>query len=265
MKCALTLVWLLTPLVATAADWTPPEDPDPQAILQEAKADRRAKRFDVALAKHVWFHEHALDIQPSLSAVRLSFALSHWIELGDAYPPALARLKEFRDEARRRVTPKEGSKVKFDDFQELAAINRALDEESVTVDAFLALDADNPDAAGRMFHVAQPALVKAKEYALCGKYIETDKALRRIVDRYRLGREMAENPRFGARHLEFAVSKFRNEAAMLVALLVVNDRTTEADHVVREVKAQPGSAAFHEQLAKELDKALAGTVPKLWP
>ena len=100
------------------AEWTPPEKPDPQVILQEARTDAMAKRYEDALAKHLWFHQNALKHEPALYGVRLSFALSYWEKLGNKYPPALASLKAVRDEARQAVTtvkPKEAKEL-FHDF-----------------------------------------------------------------------------------------------------------------------------------------------------
>ena len=85
------------------SNWGPGMNPDPSAILHEARADRRAGRFADALTKHVWFHENALKYVPSLSGVRLSFALTYWMELGAVYPAALRKLKRIRDDAERRA------------------------------------------------------------------------------------------------------------------------------------------------------------------
>src|SRR5687767_3976644 len=88
-------------LVVTVADepLSPPENPESSAILREAQADAREKKFEQALAKHVWYHRNALKHQPAQSGVRLSFALSYWKGLADAYQPAFAKLIEVRDEA----------------------------------------------------------------------------------------------------------------------------------------------------------------------
>ncbi len=265
MKVAFAIAWLLIGGAVAAESWTPPENPVPEAILKEAKADARAGDYESALAKQVWFHENAIKLKQSLSGVRRSFALANWISLGEDYPPALEKLKEIRDATNKRVATGKKSKRFFDDFHDLAAINRELDEEDVTVEAFRALDARDAELAARVYDVAEPALVKAKEYELCGVYIVTDKALRQILDNFELRDDFQNNPRIGPRYLEFATNKFVNESAMLVALLVVNDRNAEADDVVREVKKVMGDAKFHARLAKELDSALKGIVPKPWP
>src|SRR5262245_11064399 len=100
MTRILSLVFLFSiHSVAIAVDWKPPENPDPSAILQEAASDTRNGNYKTALEKHVWYHENALKHDPAQYGVRLSFALMYWGELGQKYPPALERLRKFRDEA----------------------------------------------------------------------------------------------------------------------------------------------------------------------
>lgn len=231
---------------------------DPQKILSEARADARAKRYEDALAKHVWFHRNALKHDRSLGGVRLSFALSDWHELGKAYPPALVKLKEIRDEAAKNVT--NGKHVR-QSFQDLAAINRTVGEESRTKEIFVLLDAQNADAAKEVFDIAQPALINAKEYKLCGKYIDSKRSFPRIIESFRRGKRLAEDTRLGAKHLEYANEKFTNDAATLIALLTVNGRKAEAEEIAGDAKKEWNNASFHA----EIDKALQGKLPKPWP
>ena len=50
--------------MTTTSAWLPPDDPDLSEILGEAVDDTREKRYEVALAKFVWFHENALNHEP---------------------------------------------------------------------------------------------------------------------------------------------------------------------------------------------------------
>jgi hypothetical protein len=265
MKFGFLLAVLLIPRLAMAEAWTPPKDPDPHKILQEANADAQARRYEESLAKHVWYHEHALEYQPSQAGVRLSFALSGWGKLGEAYPPALVKLREIRDAAQKRVTPAEGRKIAFEDFQEFASINRELGDEEQTVAAFQAIDAAGDDGAQRVFAVAEPALIRAKKYELCGKYIDADESLERILRSYEMADKLAKKPKIGESYLKYANKKFLNESATLVALLVVNDRTAEAEEVMHELKKVEGDGKLHAKLTAELKKAIQGVVPKPWP
>ncbi|HTD86247.1 MAG TPA: serine/threonine-protein kinase, partial [Candidatus Binatia bacterium] len=76
----------------------PGEKPQPSKILDEAKEQRQHGEYEQALQRHIWYHNHALEFEPSLTGVRLSFALAEWIELGRRYPRARRALIEIRDE-----------------------------------------------------------------------------------------------------------------------------------------------------------------------
>ena len=243
---------------AVADEWKPPKNPDPQKILSEARADARAERYEDALAKHVWFHRNALKHEQALYGVRLSFALGYWHELGKAYPPALVKLKEIRDEATKNVT--NGKHVR-ESFHDLAAINRTVGEESRTKEIFVLLDAQNADAAKEVFGLAQSALINSKDYKLCGKYIDPIRSFPRIIESFRENKRLAKDPRFGVEHLGFANKKFTNDAATLIALLAVNGRKAEAEEIAGDAKKEWNNASFHA----EIDKALQGKIPKPWP
>src|SRR5947209_8709006 len=115
--------------MTTSKAWSPPDKPDPSEILHEGVADTREGRYEMALAKFLWFHEHALKYRPSQSAVRLSFALSYWFDLATVFPRALDALCATRDRCEKAL---EESRYDFEHFHELAAINRVLGEGSRT-------------------------------------------------------------------------------------------------------------------------------------
>jgi hypothetical protein len=239
-------------------DWSPPENPNPQAILQEAHADTRAKRYETALAKHVWFHEKALSIEPALYGVRLSFALSNWHELAKEYPPALMKLKDIRDQAKKNVI--EGKDVR-ESFHDMGSINDQLGEQAATKKVFVILDEKSPKIAKEVFDLAKPSLVQAKAYSLFGKYIVPEDDFSKMRETYRQGKELAEDARFGVRHLDFANKKFANDATTLVAILAVNDRKEEAEEIAASARAEWDDRSFHAGL----EKALMGVVPDPWP
>src|SRR5690349_12760080 len=191
MKMIFTLFPLLMYLPLLAA-WTPPANPDPHKILYEAEADAKAGRYEDALAKHAWFHENALKLQPALSGVRLSFALLYWRQLGASYPPALDKLKSIRDKSAERVRNAEiptnapsDLSASHEDFNDFASINKELKESSKTKDLFLWLDTHKPVMAKNVFGLAEPSLIEAKEYSLCGRYLEPDKSFERSRKQYR--------------------------------------------------------------------------------
>jgi len=241
-----------------ADDWTPPKDPDPQAILQEARADTKAGRYETALAKHVWFHQNALSIHPSLYGVRLSFALSYWWELATEYPAALTKLKEIRDTAEGNVR---GGKNVRESFHDMESINDHLDEQSKTKELFESLHENDPKTAKEVFDLAQPSLIKGKAYVLVGKYISPKDDFGKMREGYRQNKKLADDTRFGARHLEFANKKFANDSTTLVAILTLNDRKKESEEIAASARAEWDDDSFHAAL----EKALMGVVPDPWP
>lgn len=256
--CFLALILFAFPSLGLADDWTPPDNPDPQAILREASVDAREKKYETALAKHLWFHENALRLNQAMTGVRLSFALSDWEKLGREYPPALEKLKSIRDSLEKRV--KKGEDI-GSGFHDLAAINRTLNEDSRTAESFRQLDSQNPKAATMAFHFVKPALVKDKAYELYVKYVDAKRDFLQMKHLYELNQQMAENPKFGAKLSEHGSKTFRNGCTTLVAILVVTDRKTEAKEIAALAKKELDDAQFQE----ELEAALSGTVPKPWP
>jgi hypothetical protein len=236
----------------------PPENPNPQTILTEASQDMSNKRYEDALAKHVWFHENALKIQPALYGVRLSFNLAGWHRLGDAWPPALAKLKEIRDATERMV--REGNNIRSG-FNDIASINQELKEPRGTVDLYEWLDANMPDDALTVFKFAQPALISRERYALAAKYISPADDFEKLRAMFRENIDRAQDPGFGERMKKFAENSFSNGTATLVALLVKSGRQSEAAEIVVKARLEWKSEAF----GGLLDEAMKGAVPPPWP
>lgn len=245
------------------ADWQPPENPNPQQILSEAQAATRAGDHADALARFVWFHEHALKHQPSLAGVRLSFALGYWKDLAQKYPPALEKMQAFRDAARAQVladAPTLGLKL-FESFLDVQSLNIHLGDQPRTVDVFKELDRKFPEAAALLYTVAERSLVGAKEYQLCGKYLDAEAQWRAIEDLYEVNQRLVKSNRFGDPFRETSHQAFINSTATLVALLVVNDEKEAAADVARKAEALVDDA----KLKAALKQALAGEVPRPIP
>ena len=235
--------------------WMAPPDPDPQAILTEAREDSEAGRYTDALEKHLWIHHKSLQHSSGFGGVRLSFALGQWKELGRRYPPALDALKQVRDDAVARV--RTGGRS-AEAFHELSAINAVLNEEAATAELFAWLDANRPEVAKQMFILAQNALVATRNYALAGKYLHPAMETDRITGMYRMTRRTEKSDGLVA---TFARRHFANRAATLVALLVVNGRKAEADAAIEEFLKELPDDSFRAQL----DEAARGIVPEPWP
>jgi hypothetical protein len=235
-------------------DWIPPDKPDPDSILQEARSDARAGRYEIALAKYVWTQGNAIRDGESISAS----TLSDWKSLGRDYPPALEKLREIRDHLAAQTM--QGLDIDRG-FQHLAAINQAIDEESRTTDTFKTLVAKNPRAASNAFVFARRSLVKDKEYALYVKYVDAKRDYLQTKHLYELHKLDAEDPQRDPRLPDFGTKSFRNSTATLVAILSVNHRRLEAAEIATLAKKELEDVDFH----KELEAALAGTVPAPWP
>jgi len=253
-RCSpLLALWLIA---CDHEDWVLPENPNPSKILDEARADATAGRYKNALAKLVWFHRNALKYQPALYGVRLSFALGDWVALGKSYPPALMKLKATRDEAGQNAREGNTPRESFNDF---AAINDEVKEEKKTKELFVWLDSNKPDVAKQVYDLAQPALVKAKEYRLCGKYIDPATSFQTILKRYQHNKQYARAPQF--RMQKLPEEMFSHSTTTLVALLVLNDRKEDAERIAAEALKEWADPQFK----KQLEDAKNGNVPPPWP
>lgn len=115
-----------------------------------AEAKRLAQEGDHAgaLERHEWFHAHALEHQPAYYGVRLSFALSSWVELGHKYPPALKALKRIRDRDSDRLR---AGLINDELFHDVVSINRVLNEDEQSLTLFRKIEVTSPEAAQRLF------------------------------------------------------------------------------------------------------------------
>lgn len=125
-------------------------------------------KYEEALQKHIWYHQHALEIDQAQYGVRLSFALMYWVDLGKKYPPALQALREIRNQDRERLIAGEQNR---DLFHDIVAINEELGDSAVTVEVFKKIESAQPVFASSIAELADRALFGAKEYQLEKKYL----------------------------------------------------------------------------------------------
>jgi hypothetical protein len=92
--------------------------------LDDAREFSLGGKFKEALERHIWFHNQALEKEPTYYGVRLSFALSDWVALGRKHPEAARGAHEgiFSAEMVRVITVMErtGDKEKAADFRKKA-------------------------------------------------------------------------------------------------------------------------------------------------
>ena len=257
MKWLLLFVAFSFPL-QVAAEWQPAQNPDPHAILDEVENDIQASRFQDALAKLLWFHHHALDHRPLIGGVRLSYALDMWHHLGKVYPPAMTKLIETRDAAAKQVL--EGKDELRQAFHDMASINREIGDNAHMVSVFATLDKENPKGAESVYSIAQNSLVEAKEYTLCGRYLRPTEELEHLLRIYhfQLDRAKEQGPVADKRgDRKSAEASFMREAATLIAILVLNDRSQEAQAIAERVRCE---SKFRER-DNIVEAALRGEIP----
>jgi hypothetical protein len=150
---------------------------DLQARLEAAMDAAQQGDHEHALREYRWFHEHALDHDPSYCGVRLSFALQAWVELADAYPPARAALIEIRDSNTRRLLRGEGDCATFDDVE---AINSHLGDQRATYDLFRQLRDVQPGVADACADLAWETAAAFDDFALARACIHDPAALLRV-------------------------------------------------------------------------------------
>ncbi|HWX21436.1 MAG TPA: protein kinase [Candidatus Binatia bacterium] len=159
------------PVSASGETWAPAAAPqstiDLQKVLNEAKELVSIGAYEEALQRHIWYHNHSKS-DPSQTGVRISFALSDWVELGRRYPKARQALVEIRDSDAREFSEGRGY---FDLFMELAAINQYLGEDDATVALFKSIGERDKQLAQQCYGLVEPLLTQRCEYALCMSYI----------------------------------------------------------------------------------------------
>jgi hypothetical protein len=136
--------------------------------LEEARQFAAQGKFEEALQRHIWFHDHALEIRQSYYGVRLSYALLDWVELGKLYPKAMEVLRTISDQKTSRLLAGELSRALFHDVE---SINENLNESAATAQLFSAISASHPGFAASIYDLAEEALIKAEEYELARKYL----------------------------------------------------------------------------------------------
>jgi hypothetical protein len=225
-------------------------------LLDEARSDVEANRYQSALEKFRRYYESVPEKNPSMIGPRAD-AFREWYELGTKYPPAMEALKSAREDAGRRAVEAENPLQTFYDFM---LMNRELDEELRTVEMFQQLAVDHPLRARQIYAAAEPALIRAKKYELCGKFIDP-KAFDNWLIFFEADQKIAGD---GFGHNGLLLSRrmqFTSDTKVLVALLVLNGQRSEADRIAQRARRAVKNTTFH----RELDEALAGKVPDRWP
>jgi hypothetical protein len=131
------------------------------------------------------------------------------------------------------------------------------------------LDHNDSASAQRVYDAAQPALVRTRQYSICMKYLDPDKAMQSAARFFASAKNIPEPDvgliarLFGANpsSATFAEKDFLNRSTTIVALLAVNGQQSRAEEMARRAEAIHSSA----QLQAAMQNALKGIVPDPWP
>lgn len=227
--------------------WTPPDNPDPSGILHSAVSDTRDGSHAQALAKFLWFHHNALRYDCALCGVRLSFALSYWMELAAVYPPARAAFIRTRDESEAAFR---GEPSRSELFHDLAALNKRLGEGARTADLFVRTARDNHEVAKSLYPAAEPFLIATGHYAACGPFLDPPTRLGLAAQTYE-GMRRREEARRADEHAPppLARSFYMRDVATLVSLLSLNHRVKDAEVASAQALAVLDDEGFRALLA----------------
>ncbi|MDM5180363.1 hypothetical protein PO883_24580 [Massilia sp. DJPM01] len=198
--------------------------------LQNAAKASREGRHEEALQEFIWFHHHALEEEPSLYGVRLSFALGYWTELGQVYPKALDALRAIRkDKAEALLRGDAG----LEWFRDVMAIDRELGNTTLTYQLYVALAESCPALATECARAALPAIVAAKDYALAACLMPPPEPLlrqRAIMLEHDIGRiKHRAVTRAPARWA--TIFNYVDEVKRLVTILAGNEDFAEATRI----------------------------------
>lgn len=139
-----------------------------QKHLVDTRDMIKSGKYQEALERCLWFHDHALEKDKSMAGVRLSFALKDSKTLADIYPPAMTALKETRDKKTKQIIDNGGTNNLFSD---VTALNKTLGESTKSIELFEILVKSNPEIAKHDWYYIKEALFAAKRYDIIKNYI----------------------------------------------------------------------------------------------
>ncbi len=160
----------------------------PTEVLRQARQFVKSQQYAEALQKYIWFHDHALDNDRSLVGVRLSYAISEWVELGEVHPPARRALESVRDTKAASLTRGTNDATLFHD---VASINRALGQVERTRDLFKTMAGADRGVAEKCFRFALESLVRTKEFELARSFMPDP---RKEIDQFATPLKFASQP-----------------------------------------------------------------------
>lgn len=256
--------WLNSPnrakeILSSLPEFIPKTPIDLKKLSSSANEDMRNDNYPMALAKRVWFHQHALEIDEHYYAVRLSFGLMGWARLGKTYPPAKTLLRYVTNYAKRTLM--NDPQNVFSLIHEYVSLNRVLERTDQSVSFFNWLVIHHPDVAIKNFHIFQDVLTKHEQYSLYNKYLSPKVDFNQIVSTYVWSIDASEKGVYGDKEKnqemsESATKTFIYNVSRLIAMLIINQRSEEAKNIVEKAKLELNSDEFKRSLSLALDGKL---------
>ena len=202
---------------------------DMQKYLSDTEALVREGKHKEALERFLWFHDNALEHQPSMYGVRLSFALSSWKQLGDVYPPSLSAMQEIRDKKTQQMIQGKGNSHLFHD---VTALNRTLGDDTKTVDLFRKLDKEQKDLAKQCWNMGKDAIIKTKAYDLARKYIGNPvREWGKVKEMYDMNKAMYGGKNFGEHFKTYNENNLVEESLKLIEVALALDDKKAAKEI----------------------------------
>ncbi|MET3446342.1 hypothetical protein [Ralstonia sp. 1138] len=224
-----------------------------QERLHAARIAAQEGRFSEALSEYIWFHEHALEERPSLSGVRLSFALGYWIELAEQYPPARAALQSILIEKTARL---EQGDQDWELFNDVTAINRELGNDEATYDLFVLINKAAPAFSARCARVAMPSIVKAADFTLARGFIpDPEKSVEQLASRFIEGIGWTNRSLPPERQADITNHKIRiysEEVGMLTQIVRMSGEGERADALVEQAISLVGNPELQDAVRASL-------------
>jgi hypothetical protein len=103
--------------------------------------------------------EHALEENPALSAVRLSFCLSGWADLARNYPPAQLKLEQHCEQSLQQFM----ATGLASDFHDYLSICRCLEKSDAALDTFCRIHETHPALAASVHDLIWEQLVRSRK------------------------------------------------------------------------------------------------------
>ncbi|HWN95302.1 MAG TPA: hypothetical protein VNT99_09740, partial [Methylomirabilota bacterium] len=251
----------IAPIETWSPSLAPGEEPDLDKIRREAAELARQGQYDEALQRHLWYHNHALEINPAQAGVRLSFALAQWMELARRYPKAKQALVEVRDRGTREFEDGGGH---FDLFMEISSINEQLGEQNATHALFKSIQSRNPEIARQCFHVADELLVDKGEYALCVSFIPSfqERFEQICVSREQMLELAGRSPQMNQTPLRKAAERsFIKDTRQVIEILIGVGRKAEAERIHEQAVAILNVPELQSAMTDAEQRVAKGSTP----